>query len=232
MTEPSIHYSWLAAAFVRGQSRLSGHPALPNHLLHTPLAELTAPQQTELITAGLAAELPLYPFKRTMPLPRVTWALAVLQTIQPTSLLDIGSGRGTFLWPMLDTFPTLPVIAIDADKQRFQHLHSVQLGGMETLQAQQADATALPFADDHFDVVTLLEVLEHIPNADTALAEAVRVARRFLLISVPARADDNPEHIHLFDEALLRRMLADCGVTRVKWGGVPGHWTILASIDR
>ena len=34
--------------------------------------------------------------------------------IQPTSLLDIGSGRGTFLWPLLDTLPTLPVIAIDA----------------------------------------------------------------------------------------------------------------------
>ena len=75
---------------------------------------------------------------------------------------------------------------------------------------------------------TLLEVLEHIPDAQAALAEAVRVCRRALLLSVPSRPDDNPEHIHLFDEDALRGMLALCGVTRVKCGGVPGHTTLLA----
>jgi SAM-dependent methyltransferase len=230
MIEPDGYYSWLAAAFVRGHNQLSESPTLSAHLLDTPLAELTPSQQTELITAGLAADLPLYPFKRTMALPRISWTLGVLQSIQPMSLLDIGSGRGTFLWPLLDAFPHLPVTAIDADAQRTAHLRAVQAGGVETLHVQQADATALPFADDHFDVVTLLEVLEHIPHPAAALAEAVRVGRRFLLISVPSQPDDNPEHIHLFDEARLRQMLADCGVTNIKWGGVPGHWTVLAPL--
>jgi hypothetical protein len=111
MTEPNSYYSRLTAAFVRGHSQVSGTPVLAADLLHIPLADLTASQQAELIAAGLAAEFPLHPFKRTMPLPRVTWALGVLRGIQPLSLLDIGSGRGTFLWPLLDTFPALPVTA-------------------------------------------------------------------------------------------------------------------------
>jgi SAM-dependent methyltransferase len=230
MIEPYNYYSWLAAAFLRGNGQLSGVPVLSAHLLDTPLAELTESQQAELIAAGLAADLTLYPFKRTMALPRVTWALGVLRGILPMSLLDIGSGRGTFLWPLLDAFPHLPVTAIDADEQRTAHLRAVQVGGVETLQVHHANATSLPFADAQFDVVTLLEVLEHIPDTSTALAEAVRVGRRFLLISVPSQPDDNPEHIHLFDEAGLRRMLADNGVTNVKWGGVPGHWTVLVRL--
>jgi SAM-dependent methyltransferase len=224
------YYALFAAAFVRGHIILSGAQVMSSPSVETPLTELTVSQQIELIAAGLAADLPLYPFKRTMALPRVTWALGVLRSIQPMSLLDIGSGRGTFLWPLLDAFPHLPVTAIDADEGRFQHLRSVQLGGMEMLQVQQADATVLPFADDHFDVITLLEVLEHIPDPAAALAEAVRVGRRFLLISVPSQPDDNPEHIHLFHESRLRRMLGDCGVTNVKWSGVPGHWTVLARL--
>ena len=37
----------------------------------------------------------------------------------------------------------------------------------------------------------LLEVLEHVPDAACALAEAVRVARCFVVLSVPSRAEDN-----------------------------------------
>lgn len=71
-------------------------------------------------------------------------------------------------------------------------------------------------------------VLVHIPDAQTALTEAVRVCRRALLLSMPSRPDDNPEHIHLFDEERLRQMLADCEVNRVKCDGVSGHLTVLA----
>ena len=221
-------YTACALACVRGYSIQTGRPSLAAHELDTPLADLTPTQVTDILAAGEAAELPLHYFKRTMPLARVQWALGVLRGLQPVSILDIGSGRGTFLWPLLDAFPFLPVTAVDADPRRAELLTAVQAGGLERLDVRQVDATALSFPDASFDVVTMLEVLEHIPDAQTALAEAVRLCQRALLITVPSRPDDNPEHIHLFDEKQLREMLAACGVERVKCSHVPGHLTVLA----
>src|SRR5579859_5196580 len=114
-------------------------------------------------------------------------------TDDPRTLLDIGSGRGAFLWPLLDAFPGLPVTCADILDHRVAGIQALHDGGIATLTAAQADATALPFADGSFDVVTQLEVLEHIPDTRRALAEICRVARRFVVLSVPMHADDNPE---------------------------------------
>lgn len=43
----------------------------------------------------------------------------------------------------------------------------------------------LPFDDDCFDTVIMLELLEHLENPETALTEAQRVARKNILITVP-----------------------------------------------
>lgn len=50
-----------------------------------------------------------------------------------------------------------------------------------------ADGAALPFADASFDTVLLLEVLEHVADAQAVLAEIARVLKpgAVLLISVP-----------------------------------------------
>jgi 2-polyprenyl-3-methyl-5-hydroxy-6-metoxy-1,4-benzoquinol methylase len=204
-------YEPYAVAFVRGR-------------------ELQACAQPNAGAADGAPGLPLHYFKRVPLLPRIQWALGVIHSRQPQNLLDIGSGRGKFLWPLLDTFPSLPVTAVDAEPRRARDLEAVHLGGIERLTVRQADAARLPFAGGSYDMVTLLEVLEHIPQPELALAEAVRVARRTLLLSAPSRPDKNPEHLHLFTEDQLRGMLAACGVTRVKVGMVPGHWTVVASL--
>ena len=82
-----------------------------------------------------------------------------------SDLLDVASGRGTFLWPLLDAFPTLHVTAIDASEVRADLLTAVVAGGFPTLAARRADATDLPFVDGSFDGATLLEVMEQIPFA-------------------------------------------------------------------
>ena len=53
-----------------------------------------------------------------------------------------------------------------------------------------------PLPDHSVDIVTLLEVLEHIPDVEKAVA-AVRMARKYVVVSVPSKEDNNPEHIHL-----------------------------------
>ncbi|UKO97243.1 class I SAM-dependent methyltransferase [Nostoc sp. UHCC 0870] len=49
------------------------------------------------------------------------------------------------------------------------------------------DATNLPFADESFDAVTMFDLLEHVPDDQKAVSEALRVLRPngFLLISTP-----------------------------------------------
>jgi ubiquinone/menaquinone biosynthesis C-methylase UbiE len=124
---------------------------------------------------------------------------------------------------LLDAFPGLPVTAVDRLEHRVRMLQTVAAGGVTQLIACEADAGALPFTDDRFDVMTALEVLEHIPEVEKAAWEIVRVARRHIVISVPSHADNNPEHLHLLSEADLRRLFQVCGVRRIGFEHVHNH---------
>jgi len=217
-----------AAAFVRGALPDCTIRSWPGGLYGKSLDALTREEMAEILARGQDEGLRIHRFKRTMGLPRVSKVLGILQGIRPAELLDIGSGRGAFLWPLLDTFPDLAITALDRDPQRARQLQSVRRGGYDSLTAARMSATALGLAGGSFDVVTLLEVLEHIPDADAALAEAVRVARRFVVLSVPSREDDNPGHIHLFSRESLERMLNHAGAARWSFTYVHGHVIVVA----
>lgn len=223
-------YTRLAAAYIRGMCK----PASVTQavLFDAPLDSLDAAQLDALVRFGRAQELRLHRFKRTMGLPRVAKVLGALKGIAPSDLLDIGSGRGAFLWPLLDAFPSLPITALDMLDYRVAGIRAVRDGGVNTLAALHGDATDLPFDDEQFDVVTMLEVLEHIPDTARALAEVCRVARRFVLLSVPSKPDGNPEHIHVFDAATLERALRAAGAARVRFDYLPGHILAVAGLGR
>jgi hypothetical protein len=104
------YYTRLAAAFVRGSLGIRG-------------------DDDELFERGLDAGLKLHKFKRTS-LPRVSKVLGVLRGVQPESLLDIGSGRGVFLWPLLDAFPSLPITSVEVMPRRAEDLTAVARGGV------------------------------------------------------------------------------------------------------
>jgi hypothetical protein len=207
------YYTALAAAFVRGKR--PDAPPVPD---------------PELVSWGLSVGLPLHKFKRTAGLPRVRRVLGMLRGLAPQALLDVGSGRGVFLWPLLDAFPEIAVTALDSNPRRAADVHAVHVGGVERLTALQGDATRLPLPDAAVDGVTILEVLEHLRRPARAAAEAVRVARSFVVASVPSRPDDNPEHIHLFGRDDLEGLFRDAGARRVRCEAVLNHFVALATV--
>jgi len=187
----------------------------------------------DLYQRGTAAGLRLHKFKRAAILPRVQRVFGFFHQLGPTSLLDVGSGRGVFLWPLLDTFADLCVRCLDVREDRVADLEAVRAGGMERLSASVADITRrTEFADGSFDGVTLLEVIEHLERPGDAVREAVRLARRFVAVSVPSRPDDNPEHIHLFDAVVLETLFRDAGVERLSVDYVLNHIVALAVVER
>lgn len=84
----------------------------------------------------------------------------------------------------------------------------------------QATAGDLPFQDGTFDLVTMLDVLEHIPDQDGALRESTRVMRRggFLLVAVPAyrflwgAQDEVSQHQRRYTARQLKERIAAAGL--------------------
>jgi ubiquinone/menaquinone biosynthesis C-methylase UbiE len=211
MTDES-HYLALAAAYARG--------ALDRLELDDAAA----------IAAGLAAGLRLHRFKRSAELPRVRRVIGALRGLGVGRLVDVGSGRGAFLWPLVDAMPEVEVTAIDLLAHRALAIEQVRRGGVERVTAARMDATALGLADASADAVTLLEVLEHMPDPAPAAREAVRVARAAVIATVPSHEDDNPEHLRLFDPAKLEALLRDGGARRVTIDHVRGHLVAVATL--
>jgi hypothetical protein len=76
--------------------------------------------------------------------------------------------------------------------------------------------------------VTALEVLEHIPHLESAVSEICRVASDNIILSVPSKEDDNPEHIHLLDHHVLTGLLNENGWHKVKYEYVLNHLILIA----
>ena len=215
----------LLAAYVRGMARRN-LPLLPPSLMETPLELLTAEEIETIFHAGEAAGLKLYYFKKKELLPRVKAVLGFLRSVQPESLLDVGSGRGVFLSPFLTEFPWIQVTAADILPHRVQMLQAIADGGIENLTILERDVCQWTEEEKRFDV--LLEVLEHIPNTEQAIANAVRLAKRFVVVSVPSQPDNNPEHIHLLTRDILTNQFTRAGCTKLHFDGVNGHLILVA----
>jgi hypothetical protein len=99
--------------------------------------------------------------------------IASVRDLAPVRVAEVGIGPGVVGDMMRATYPMCEYIGIDIDPQLQPTIC--------------ADVTALPFADQSFDVTFCCQVLEHLPFSefDTAIIELKRVTRKRLVISLP-----------------------------------------------
>lgn len=95
-------------------------------------------------------------------------------------ILDVGCGTGTML-TYLARFGNAEGVDIDTEAIEYCRARGLK-------QVSQSAADSLPFADDTFDLVTALDVVEHIDDDLGVLREVRRVLRPGgqLLLTVPA----------------------------------------------
>lgn len=175
-------------------------------------------------------------FKVKDDLPRVQVVLGFLRGIvaagQCQSLLDVGSGRGVFLFPLLRDFPDLYVTSLDILPHRVELLQCIHDGGIENLNPLLDDICTWNAPDKSFDVVTMLEVMEHIPDTEAVVHNAIRLAKNYIIVSVPSKPDDNPEHIHLFSKEDLKSLFLQHGCSKVKFMSVTNHTVMVAYLNQ
>ena len=179
--------------------------------------------------AGLAKGHDFHRFKR-LDLPRVRKVIGILKGLQPKTLLDLGCGKGVFLWPLMETFPNLYVDAIDNNAHHVIVFNNAVIPKHPRAIAYHEKIGQGPSYRHKYDVVTLLEVLEHVEDPERVLKVAIQNAKPWLIITVPSKPDDNPEHINFFTSSLLERMLYKAGARKVSVDGIRNHIVILATV--
>ncbi|MGE5141315.1 MAG: class I SAM-dependent methyltransferase [Rudaea sp.] len=113
-----------------------------------------------------------------------TWAIEKFLGALPRSggldILDIGCGAGNMIHH-LSRYGRVKGIEVDA--------RPVRMAQQRGYDVRQADATQrIPFADGSFDLVTALDVIEHVDQDHRILEEAYRVLRPggCVLVTTPA----------------------------------------------
>jgi len=157
-------------------------------------------------------------------------------------LLDVGCGVGLFLdemgrcgeWVLFGVEP-VPVAAAAAR----------EVFGLEVFEGTLMESG---FAGDFFDIVTLWDVLEHVPDPSATIVEVHRVLKPggVMIIQVPNPVSwqarlfgrywagyDAPRHLYSFPPEVLKNQLRDAGYEVVRTtcleGGASTFWRSLAA---
>jgi SAM-dependent methyltransferase len=118
----------------------------------------------------------------------------------PGRVLDLGSGDGSIAAALMALRPDLQVEGVD-----------VMLRPKTQITVTQYDGVTLPFDDQSFDFVTIVDVLHHTTDPASVLAEAARVARQGIVLK----------------DHLLQGFLAGPTLRFMDWVGNRGHDVVL-----
>jgi hypothetical protein len=141
----------------------------------------------------------------------------VIGTVDGT-VVDVGVGEGLSLERVLPADHSAIGVEYRFDKIDAARRRLPNLAGL------RSDAGMLPLADHCADLVTCIELLEHLPTYVPAVSELARITRGRCVVSVPwepyfrlgnlgrgknvRRFGNDPEHVQFFTPGRLRGALA------------------------
>ena len=134
-------------------------------------------------------------------------ALDAVADIANPRILELGAGHGKLSAQILKLHPTATVTVSDLDPTSVANIAAGELGTHPRVRVQVIDATAIDAADDSYDLVVFAQAFHHLPPAVAcrAIAEATRVAKRFLVIDLKRQS---PLAMMLFPVLVLPVSLA------------------------
>ncbi len=123
-------------------------------------------------------------------------------------ILDLGSGRGKFLFYCLDRGVTATGLELNPEYIEIAHAKARERG--VKVEVTEGVGEKLPFPDASFDFVNISEVIEHVEDPVQMLREVHRVLSKdgYAYLSVPNRFGMKDPHFHLYVVNWLPRMWA------------------------
>jgi SAM-dependent methyltransferase len=109
----------------------------------------------------------------------VEWLCERVRSLRPSSVLDVGAGRGYVAGRVLEVLPSGSRLYV-ADAFEQARLPATSDG--KTVTVLKATGDDLPFADQQIDVLICAHTLEHLTNLFSTFRELRRVAKRLLII--------------------------------------------------
>ncbi len=166
-----------------------------------------------------------------VPVQEAAYRLAADRYLKPDdSILDVGFGLGYGLKIMAGAGRQLTGVEIDHRAVTdFLQRQAASIPGLQS--AQVYDGLQFPFADQAFDVVVCVDVIEHVPDERALLLEMLRVARRLVLVSTPNRRPEftrpngrprNPWHFREWTFEEFDQILSRLSGVRIEWNCLDG----------
>lgn len=146
-------------------------------------------------------------------------------------VLDVGMGVGYGM--NLLSIRAKEVYAVDVDKKAVDYCTKNVLGkNPKVKELKLYDGYKLPYKDNYFDVVTCVDVVEHVEDYDRFIDELLRVAKRAVVFGTPNRRPEytNPDgtptnYWHLREWSFEEfDKIAKSHVKKVEWTFLDGPW--------
>jgi SAM-dependent methyltransferase len=167
-----------------------------------------------------------------VPVQVAAYQLATREYVHPGDrVLDVGFGLGYGLAIMAEKAGELT--GIETDPRALSRAEALPASTPKIRALKRYGGRTIPYDARSFDVVTCVDVLEHVRDYMGLIAEMIRVSDRIVLLSTPSRRPENTRrngrprnrwHIREWSFEELDSILREFPDAHIDWNFLNGPW--------